>query len=212
MYLLWKGEGQTLDTDGLTTDRRKIFLEKDNFPLRLSLFKQIKQYTWDKHLGAEQKDKLARVLAERLGINYDGLVERRILTLMPPEEVRSLDSRSMSVQLHTHRHRAPSEKALFLRELHDNARAITSMRPDDAPPIHFCYPNNSYDFRHIAWLKEAGVVSATTGDQQLVSCSSNPLRLPRLIDVMGITELEFEGWLSGVSAFLPTRNTLTWPS
>jgi peptidoglycan/xylan/chitin deacetylase (PgdA/CDA1 family) len=212
LYLLWKGQGLSLDTEGLTADRRTIYLERDNFSLRLSLLDQIERYARDKQLGAAQKDKLARMLAERLGINYDGLVGRRILTLMTPEEVRSLDNKLVSVQLHTHRHRAPTEKSLFLQELTDNARAITSIRPDDAPPVHFCYPNNSYDFRHLAWLKEVGVVSATTGIPQLVSRSSHPLILPRLIDVTGKTELEFEGWLSGVSALLPTRINLTWRS
>jgi peptidoglycan/xylan/chitin deacetylase (PgdA/CDA1 family) len=204
MYLLWKGEGQALDTDTLTTDRRKIFLEKGNVALRLSLVNQIIKYTVDKNLSADQKDKLARVLAERLSINYDRLVERRILSLMTPEEVRTLDSRLVSVQLHTHRHRAPTEKALFLRELHDNVRAITSLRPDDPPPNHFCYPSGAYDLKHLTWLKEEGVVSATTCDTKLVSRSSCPLLLPRLIDTMVKPELEFEGWLSGVSAFLPS--------
>lgn len=207
MYLLWKGAGQTLDTGGLSTNRRKIFLEKDNLSLRLSLFSQIEQYARDNNLGADRNDMLARVLAERLGIDYDGLVGRRILTPMTPEEVGSLDGGDISVQLHTHTHQAPTEKSLFLKELHDNARAITNMRPNDTTPTHFCYPNNSYDTRHITWLKEAGILSATTGEPQLVSRTSPPLRLPRLIDVTGKTELEFEGWLSGVSAFLPVRKT-----
>lgn len=205
MYLLWKGAGQTLDTDGLTAGRRKIFLEKDNPSLRLSLFSQMEQHARDTNLDADRSDMLARVLAGRLGIDYDGLVGRRILTPMTPEEVRSLDGGDISVQLHTHTHRAPTEKSLFLKELQDNARAITSMRPNDAAPTHFCYPNNSYDSRHITWLKETGILSATTGEPQLVSRTSNPLRLPRLIDVMGKTELEFEGWLSGVSVLLPVR-------
>ncbi|MDP1768615.1 MAG: polysaccharide deacetylase family protein [Nitrospirota bacterium] len=212
LYILWKGEGQILDTDGLTADRHQIFLKNNNAPLRLALFKQIEQYTRDNNLGTEQKDALARVLAERLGIDYDDLVGRRILTNMTPEEVGSLDSTLVSVQLHTHRHQAPTEKASFLRELHDNASAISSMRPHDARPLHFCYPGNSFDPRHLAWLKEAGIVSATTGNPQLVSRSSNPLLLPRLIDVTRKTELEFEGWLSGVSAFLPNRMALTSPS
>lgn len=174
MYLLWKGSGQTLDTDGLTADRRKIFLKKDNLPLRLALFSQIEQYTRDNNLGADQNDTLASVLAKRLGIDYNGLVGRRILTPMTPEEVKSLDGRDISVQLHTHTHRAPTEKSLFLKELDDNARSITSMRPDDTAPIHFCYPNNSYDSRHISWLKETGIRSATTGEPQLVSRTSPP--------------------------------------
>ena len=187
---------------------RKIFLEKDNLPLRLSLFSQIEQYTRDNNLSAEQNDALASVLAKRLGIDYNGIVTRRILTPMTPEEVKSLDGRDISVQLHTHTHRAPTKKSLFLKELDDNARSITSMRPDDTAPIHFCYPNNSYDSRHISWLKETGIRSATTGEPQLVSRTSPPLRLPRLIDVTGKTELEFEGWLSGFSALLPVGKTL----
>jgi len=59
---------------------------------------------------------------------------------------------------------------------------------------HFCYPSGVYDLRFLPWLQEAGIVSATTCELGLATSSSNPQLLPRLVDVTGLSSIEFEGW------------------
>jgi hypothetical protein len=49
------------------------------------------------------------------------------------------------------------------------------------------------------------VVSATTCDYGLATRATEPLLLPRLLDSMSVTDVDFEGWLAGVSALLPHR-------
>ena len=57
-----------------------------------------------------------------------------------------------------------------------------------------------YDQMFLPWLQEAGVVSATTCETGFASRSSNPLLLPRFLDNETLSDIEFESWLTGVSA------------
>jgi hypothetical protein len=61
-------------------------------------------------------------------------------------------------------------------------------------------------------MQALDVVSATTCFPGLASPASNPFMLPRLIDTSHVSELEFEGWLSGVSQFLPRRRIVAVPT
>ena len=54
-------------------------------------------------------------------------------------------------------------------------------------------------------LKESGIVSATTCEPGFASVSADRLLLPRVLDNPLLSPIEFEGWLSGVSAALPRR-------
>jgi hypothetical protein len=70
---------------------------------------------------------------------------------------------------------------------------------------HFCYPSGVYDFTFLPWLQQAGVVSATTCETGFASRGSNKLLLPRFLDNNSLSSIEFEGWLTGISAALPRR-------
>jgi hypothetical protein len=109
----------------------------------------------------------------------------------------------VDIQLHTHRHRTPNDRALFLRELVDNRARIDPIR--DGSARHFCYPSGVYRPEFLPWLEEAGVVSATTCDPGLASRKSEPLLLPRLVDSSFLSPLDVEGWLTGMSAFFMPR-------
>jgi peptidoglycan/xylan/chitin deacetylase (PgdA/CDA1 family) len=122
------------------------------------------------------------------------------------DEVSMLAAGGIDVQLHTHRHRTPMDHQLFLREIEDNRKSIQEMTGTAAS--HFCYPSGRYHRAFLPWLKEAGVVSATTCERGFASRSSDQLLLPRLLDSNTLSPIEFEGWLTGVSALLPSRREL----
>ncbi len=124
---------------------------------------------------------------------------------MNPDEAKALAARGFDFQLHTHRHRVPVDRTLFLRELSDNRDRLQQLSPADA--THFCYPSGVYRDEFLPGLNEAGVVSATTCDAGLVTAQTPPLLLPRVVDGAQLSPVEFEGWLSGVAAFLPRRPT-----
>jgi hypothetical protein len=65
------------------------------------------------------------------------------------------------------------------------------------PFTDFYYPSGEYAKHQLAWLRELGIVSATTTDTGLASVSDDPLQLPRLLDAGDLSELEFEAAMSG---------------
>ncbi|MDQ2920431.1 MAG: polysaccharide deacetylase family protein [Acidobacteriota bacterium] len=203
-YLLWKGRNQQLDFREITGQETKVDLSDDG--LRASSIHELRKFARDHKLSAEEKDSLAASIAAQLKIDYEALCAKRLMQILSPDEVKTLATEGVDIQLHTHRHRAPSERSLFLREIDDNRNSIQAMT--GAFASHFCYPSGVYDQAFLPWLEEAGIVSATTCDIGFASRHSHPLLLPRLLDTSGLSDIEFEGWLTGVSAALPRRKEL----
>jgi peptidoglycan/xylan/chitin deacetylase (PgdA/CDA1 family) len=160
------------------------------------------------HVGREKlrlpdRIALAERMTELLGDDYGALLEKRVLTVMTSEEAADVARQGVDVQLHTHRHRTPNDKALFTREIVENRERIDAIREGTAR--HFCYPSGEYRAEFLPWLSEAGVISATTCDPGLASRKSAPLLLPRLVDTSYLSALDVEGWLTGMSAFFMPR-------
>src|SRR5207244_6595510 len=102
------------------------------------------------------------------------------------------------------RHRASKDRDLFLHQIEDNRKSIEAMTGTRA--VHLCYPSGAYDRAFRPWLKESGVVSATTCEPGFASVNADRLLLPRVLDNPALSPIEFKGWLSGVSAALPRRS------
>jgi peptidoglycan/xylan/chitin deacetylase (PgdA/CDA1 family) len=201
-YLLWKGQTSTLNLKALTGQDTRLNLL--NPAERTKAFEELIDFSIKNKLSAEEKDALNVNLAKELKVDYDDLLQKRILHIMTPDEVSRLAAEGVDVQLHTHRHRTPTVRELFTREIKDNRDSIQSMT--GSSPTHFCYPAGVYDNTFIPWLKEMGVESATTCDPHLATRSTHPYFLPRVIDNSNLSPVEFEGWLTGVSAVLPQRS------
>jgi peptidoglycan/xylan/chitin deacetylase (PgdA/CDA1 family) len=200
-YLLWKGRGARLDFRGITG--REMTTDLSNEAARAGAADELRRFAGENKLSAAEKDALAASLAAQLKIDYDALVAKRLLQIMSPAEVKTLADEGVDIQLHTHRHRTPKDRSLFLREIEDNRNSIQMMTGMTAS--HFCYPSGVYDEAFLPWLEEAKVRSATTCEAGFTSRQSHPLLLPRLLDAPGLSDLEFEGWLTGVAAALPRR-------
>ena len=173
-YLLWKGRGETLDLRALTGLSSSLSLATD--AARTEGFDALRGFAREQKLSAEKKDDLLRSLAKKLKIDYDELDARRILHLISPDEARELSDAGVDVQLHTHRHRTPMNRELFLREIEDNRDEIRAMTGRAA--AHFCYPSGVYERAFLP---------------------------PRRLDGSSLSGIEFEGWLTGISAALPQR-------
>ncbi len=200
-YLLWKGKENVLDLKQLTGQDLKTNLQlRDS---REAALAQIRDFAGSQKFSADQKDALAASLAAHLKVNYATLLEERVMHNLTPDEVSRLSAEGIDVQLHTHRHRTPLDHELFLKEIEDNRKSIQEMTGKSS--AHFCYPSGVYDLEFLPWLREAGVVSATTCESGFASRSSNDLLLPRFLDNATLSPIEFESWLTGVSAALPQR-------
>jgi len=201
-YLLWKGRNGGLDLGKYAGRGSRIDLRsaaaRDDAQIAILSFAR------ERKLTAEDKDALLASLATELRVDYESLLAQRILQNLTAEEVRQLAEGGVDIQLHTHRHRTPLNEVLFTREIEDNRRSIQQMTGRST--AHFCYPSGVLNPAFPPWLREAGIASATTCELGLASPGSDPLLLPRLIDVSGLSPLEFEGWVTGISSLLPRRN------
>ena len=109
-YLLWKGADQTLSWPEVLGDGMRL-----NPLNRSSAWRQISGYANNLALDARAKDALLAELAGRLHIDYGDVCSRRILQLMNSDQLRSLATGGVNLQLHTHRHRMPPQKGLLIR-------------------------------------------------------------------------------------------------
>jgi peptidoglycan/xylan/chitin deacetylase (PgdA/CDA1 family) len=201
-YLLWKGRNTTLDLEKITG--RALRMDLHNVASQEVARREIQAFVGAQKLSADEKDAFAAALAAHLDLDYDTLLAQRIMHNLTADEVGQLAAGGVDVQLHTHRHRTPLDRQLFLREIDDNRKSIQEMT--GRSPTHFCYPSGIYDLRFFPWLREAGVVSATTCELGFASRSSDQLLLPRFLDNATLSSIEFESWLTGISAALPRRS------
>ena len=198
-YLFWKA-----GTSGNVESRDPLEEER---PLRTAAERaeaaaRVCETVWREHWSAEKKHNWLGAFAQRVGLDWEEFLRSRVLALMRPEEIGALDPGIVDVQLHTHRHRVPEQRELFIREIADNRRALGDCGLDPARLTHFCYPSGVHRPAMLPWLAELGVTSAVTTDPGLASASHHPLLLPRFIDAGTTSEVEFEGWASGVRQFI----------
>jgi peptidoglycan/xylan/chitin deacetylase (PgdA/CDA1 family) len=200
-YLLWKA--QNLGFVDLTDFGVEQRVDLNWVDSRDDAVNRILQMADREDMNGREKDRLAAALSVRLGIDYEKVRLKRMLQLMNRHEIAELAGRGVDFQLHTHRHRTPSEEELFRREIRENRAHLESVTGEDKK--HFCYPSGAYRPEFLHWLSEEGVVSAATCDTGLATARSNPLLLPRLVDTCQRTELEFESWINGIGQFLSRR-------
>jgi peptidoglycan/xylan/chitin deacetylase (PgdA/CDA1 family) len=155
------------------------------------------------HWDAARKDEELAALAAAAGVDYEAMCRSRILCLMNQAEIAELHAAGVDFQLHTHRHRTPPDRELFLREIRDNRSELRSYT--GARAAHFCYPSGVTRPEFLPWLEEAGVASATTCVPALANARSNPLLLPRFVDHPSLSAVEFESCLSGFGLLLPNE-------
>jgi peptidoglycan/xylan/chitin deacetylase (PgdA/CDA1 family) len=197
-YLLWKA--RSLGTVKLDEFGIKDPIDLRSEQARQSAEKELAQWVDGLDITGEQKDQIACRLAQRLGVDYQDLCRKRILHLMNEEEVRQLATDGVDFQLHTHRHRVPLNEELFLKEIRENRTRV--VQTTGRPATHFCYPSGAYHPEFLPWLAQEGVISATTCDTGMAHFRNEALLLNRLVDSSGRSELEFEGWATGVGQFI----------
>jgi peptidoglycan/xylan/chitin deacetylase (PgdA/CDA1 family) len=197
-YLLWKGRLRSLAWPEFLP-APVVLDERGRGQARSS----IRDCVLKAELSAEEKDRVLADLAARLEVDYADLCAKRILHLVTPAEAGELAAAGVDIQLHTHRHRVPLQRDLFLKEIEDNRRAIAAVSA--APAVHFCYPSGLCRPEFREFLRSAGVDSAVTTEPGLAEIRTDRYALPRLGDVSTMTPLEFSGWVSGLAAFFPRR-------
>ncbi len=194
-YLIWKsGENaMAFPEQGITQQ-----VDVRDWADRMALVQKLMAWCESQRLTTDQKDDFARQVANRLSIDYDALLRSRMLQIMTPEEAVEVHRAGVDIQLHTHRHRTPADRDLFVREIRDNRERIGAITGKRA--THFCYPSGRYDSLFFPWLRECGVQSATTCVRGFAESHTDPFLLPRVLDDSNMEAVEFEGVVSGLFA------------
>jgi peptidoglycan/xylan/chitin deacetylase (PgdA/CDA1 family) len=199
-YVLWRGRDRMLDS--LPYGVPGVY-DLSLGPDRARAVSAICEFSRRQQYTPAQKDALAARIAGELGVDYAEILRLRMLQLMTPGEVSEIAAAGIDVELQTHRHRTPLDRALFIREIRDNRQWLAARIGTE--PNYFCYPNGDHRAEFLPWLRGENVISATTSEYGLVDRACDPLLLPRLLDSMAVTDVDFEAWLAGVASFLPHR-------
>lgn len=199
-YLLWKGRGRMLDVNGLLNGVASLDLRSE--PQRQSATMAIREFTRREKFSAQKKDELLTALADRLSVDYQAILSKRLLHLLSRDECATLAAQGVEIELHTHRHHSPKTRDSFLLELRENRNFIDKFTK---VPHHFSYPHGLYEDCFAPWFSACEVTSATTCDPGLVTNQSDPYKLPRVVDTSSLQLVELEGWISGFSKFLPRK-------
>ena len=204
-YIAWRGRGATVDLGKLTGGPEQR-LDLGSAEAQVKAAQVLRRHADEGALSADRRRDLLAAFAAAVGVDFDELVERRLLQIMDPAEVGEVARAGIDIQLHTHRHRTPGDKDLFLKELKDNREAIRELTGTSGS--HFCYPSGVCRPEFLPWLEEAGVVSATTTQPGLATRATHPLLLPRFVDTGSVSEVQFEAWLCGAAAVFPAARRL----
>ena len=208
-YLLWQARPAIYPANNLANLGPELDLRTG--AARARALRHLKIWAAEQNLSGSGKDELVQQLAEQLGIDYREVLRRRLLHLMNPDEIAELAARGVSFELHTHRHRMPLDQDLLWEEVKQNRCRIAEWT-GGPPPNHFCFPSGIWHPSQLPWLQQWGIRSAATCRPGLVTRTTAPLLLPRVIDHSELRQVEFESWLAGVRGFDPRCLYRAWCS
>lgn len=142
-----------------------------------------------------ERQALGRRLAQLLGVDYNAIVASRVLRLVSHAEARALEESGISIELHSHRHRFPTRTFEATDEIIANRSVVEEITGRSAR--HFCYPSGEWSQAHWPILEDLGVRSAVTCDSRLARPGTPRYALPRILDDMRVSQIEFEAEMSG---------------
>jgi peptidoglycan/xylan/chitin deacetylase (PgdA/CDA1 family) len=193
-YALWKSRSQTIelaDVHPSLEGRYDLALQES----RSVAARQLSTLA-DSLDSAENRQSLLERLYTTLGLDLSPLRRQRLFAFMSQAEAAELPSRGIDLQLHTHRHRFPSQSREALTdEVEANRSALRSLTA--GPFRHLCYPSGEYDKGAFEQLEALGIDSATTTVQGMNSAETHRLELHRFLDSEDISSIRFEAEVSG---------------
>ena len=192
-YMFWKTKKEHLNLQELGGPFSGVVSFSDKKSLK-QIMNQIIEYGHFK-LNNHERDQLMVCLGKCLDINYEQIKETRILSLLTASEITELVKASVDIQLHTHRHKWPSEKQAAVQELIDNKYYLETLV---GKPLHyFCYPSGRWDPKQFPFLEAIGIKSATTCDFGMNHTGTPKFELKRFLDGEHLSQIEFEAIICG---------------
>jgi peptidoglycan/xylan/chitin deacetylase (PgdA/CDA1 family) len=194
-YMFWKTDRDHLELRNLLPGREQTIDLTIKEQAQSAMAAIIEHGETD--CSEDQRRALSVRLGDALGVSYAKIEDSRILTLMSPQEIAEIALGNIDIQLHTHRHRFPSDRQVARREIMQNRLYLEQLVGGEKN--HFCYPSGKWDSRQWPWLDELGIKSSTTCLSGLNDRHTPRHGLKRFLDGGDIHQLEFEAGLSGFS-------------
>ena len=198
-YLFFKSGGDTSVLQQLAAGFSDAFVAPEDWRDRDQLRDALKNYG-QQLPDNEQREQLLQTIGNALGVAYQPIRDSRILGLVNRQEIAELERAGVDIQLHTHRHRFPTDTGVAAQELRDNRAALQDHVA--APLNHFCYPSGEWDEAHWPVLQEAGMLTATTCESGLVDARTPPLAMNRILDSARVSQIEYEAEVSGFNQLI----------
>ena len=192
-YLLWKTAKMELDITGLGMQGTGVISLRTEGE-KADILERIIHHGYD---ACDEPGRVVfvRKLAERLGVDYEGIRESRILTLLTLERIKELSAAGIDIELHTHRHRFPADHDRAIAEIGENRAVLEPLLGRTL--VHFCYPSGVWAKEQWPWLAETGMRSAVTCDRGLNFGKTPRYGLRRIGDDQGLSQIEFEAEVRG---------------
>ncbi len=207
-YICWKSSLRRIDLSGLgvpALDRLgKVALNG----LTRALISAEAFAHGSAQLDQNDREAFAARLGDCLEVDYGQIRDTRILSLVSARELVELERSGVAIELHTHRHRLPTDARAAIAEIEQNRAVIEPLIGRRAR--HFCYPSGFCVDAHKPALRRAGIVTATTCQPGLARPGDDPLALPRVLDDSRVSMIEFEAEMSGFSEMVRALRRQVW--
>ncbi len=146
------------------------------------------------NLSDAERMELLEDLYECFGVDWQTIESSRLFRIVDTEEMREMARGNVAIELHTHRHRFPTDVQSALAELFENGELLKQV---GSSARHFCYPSGIWSKSHLPVLQAAGIKSATTCNEGLNGADQDPLTLKRFLDGSQVSQIRFEAEICG---------------
>lgn len=197
-YLFWKTAMAELDLTGFGMPETGV-ISLRTAEEKADILEEILRHGND---ACDEPGRVAfiRNLAGRLGVDYEGIRENRILTIMTLEQIKELSAAGIDIELHTHRHHFPLDHERAIAEIRENRAVLEPLLGKTL--VHFCYPSGIWAKEQWPWLLETGMRSAVTCELGLNFGKTQRYGLKRIGDDEGLSQIEFEAEVRGFAEVL----------
>ncbi len=195
-YMLAKTEQTSVAVSGIQgLDDQTFLLANDE--QKNAFYNQVFQAV-NENLNAEQRQQLLPQLSQWLNVNINWIIEGNCFKNITAEQCKQLSEMGVDIQLHTHRHRFPTQDIeASKREIEENKTILEAITGKTL--LHLCYPSGEHSQEQFTMMEALGLKSATTVNIALNTPQSHKYELTRFLDGENISQIEFEAEVCGFS-------------
>jgi peptidoglycan/xylan/chitin deacetylase (PgdA/CDA1 family) len=208
LYLLLRSKSSTLTLSGLHPALDGTYDVQSDPHTTVRTLAQLTEAA----IPLSERPRLLEPIAKALALDLREVLHDGRFRLLDRHELKQLAQHdAIAVELHTHTHRLPDQSfQAMAREIEDNRHVLRELTGREAR--HFCYPSGLHSAQHPDWLRQLGILSATTCEPGLNGKHDSVMLLRRYLDNDQTSDIVFEAQVCGLHHILQSvRRTLRRP-